>query len=104
MTTNHAASTGRLPSRASCKAGPSRAARPAARLTSGALRRGATVAAVLGIAQLVCTAANADVPGGKQPPAVDVRVHEHGTEGIWTVRCTAAGTVLPVPAAPTGGP
>ncbi|MFG3280578.1 hypothetical protein [Streptomyces sp. NPDC048111] len=51
----------------------------------------------LGVTQLVCTAANAQVPGGKQPPEVDVRVHEAGTPGIWTVRCTAAGSVMPVP-------
>uniref|UniRef100_A0AAU2UX56 Lipoprotein n=1 Tax=Streptomyces sp. NBC_00003 TaxID=2903608 RepID=A0AAU2UX56_9ACTN len=57
----------------------------------------------LGVTQLVCTAANAEVPGGKQPPAVDVRVHEAGTPGIWTVRCNAAGNVLPVPNPTRGG-
>ncbi|MEU3370629.1 hypothetical protein ABZ734_09140 [Streptomyces sp. NPDC006660] len=51
----------------------------------------------LGVTQLVCTVANAVVPGGKQPSAVDVRVHEAATPGIWTVRCTASGNVLPVP-------
>ncbi|MGW2866285.1 hypothetical protein [Streptomyces sp. NPDC001205] len=51
----------------------------------------------LGVSQLVCTAAGAEVPGGKQPPAVDVRVHEAHTQGTWTVRCNAAGNVIPVP-------
>lgn len=50
-----------------------------------------------GLSQIICTAANAQVPGGKQPPDVDVRVHEDGTEGTWTVRCNAAGVVVPVP-------
>lgn len=58
----------------------------------------------LGVTQLVCTVANAAIPGGKQPPAVDVRVHEKGTPGVWTVRCNAAGTVFPVPEASSSGP
>lgn len=54
----------------------------------------------LGVSQLVCTVANAQVPGGKPPPEVDVRVHEAGIAGTgtpWTVRCNAAGNVVPVP-------
>ncbi|MFI6048920.1 hypothetical protein ACIBCO_02390 [Streptomyces violascens] len=57
----------------------------------------------LGVTQLICTAANAEVPGGKQPPDVDVRVHEADTPGIWTVRCNAAGNVIPVPNPSQGG-
>ncbi len=51
----------------------------------------------LGLSQIVCTVANADVPGGKQPPDVDVRVYEAGYSTAWTVRCDAAGNVVPVP-------
>ncbi|MBD0742706.1 hypothetical protein [Streptomyces sp. CBMA152] len=51
----------------------------------------------LGLTQIICTAANAQVPGGRQPPDVDVRVHEKGIDTIWTVRCNAAGNVVPVP-------
>jgi hypothetical protein len=60
---------------------------PVARMTGGGL----------GLSQIICTAANADVPGGKQPPDVDVRVHEAGYSTAWTVRCDAAGDVIPVP-------
>lgn len=67
---------------------------PVARMSGGGL----------GVTQLICTAANAQVPGGKQPPAVDVRVHEADTPGIWTVRCNAAGNVLPVPNASPSSP
>ncbi len=50
----------------------------------------------LGLSQIVCTAANARLPGGKQPPDVTVRVHEPGYRTPWTVRCDAAGDVVPV--------
>ncbi|MFF3402994.1 hypothetical protein ACFYW6_31395 [Streptomyces sp. NPDC002659] len=49
----------------------------------------------LGLSQIICTAANADIPGGKHPPDVDVRVYEPGEPTAWTVRCNAAGTVIP---------
>ncbi|GAA2422599.1 hypothetical protein GCM10010388_07310 [Streptomyces mauvecolor] len=58
----------------------------------------------LDVTQLVCTAANAEVSGAKQPPAVDVRVHEAGAPGIWAVRCNAAGNVIPVPNPSQGVP
>lgn len=61
---------------------------PVANMTSGGL----------GLSQIICTAANADVPGGKPPPDVDVRVHEAGYATPWTVRCNAAGNVVPTPA------
>ncbi|MEV0279988.1 hypothetical protein AB0I22_26845 [Streptomyces sp. NPDC050610] len=51
----------------------------------------------LGLSQIVCTAANARLPGGKQPPDVTVRVHEPGYKTPWTVRCDAAGNVVPIP-------
>lgn len=51
----------------------------------------------LGLSQIICTAANARVAGGKQPPDVDVRVYEEGYDTPWTVRCDAAGSVVPVP-------
>ncbi|MFI9644850.1 hypothetical protein ACIHAA_00930 [Streptomyces sp. NPDC052040] len=60
---------------------------PVAKMTGGGL----------GLSQIICTAANAEVPGGKQPPDVDVRVHEAGYATAWTVRCNAAGNVVPVP-------
>ncbi|MGH4030939.1 GerMN domain-containing protein [Actinomycetota bacterium Odt1-20B] len=59
----------------------------------------------LGMSQIVCTVANAHVPGDRQPPAVDVRVHEPDTpEGPspWTLRCNAAGNVVPVPNSASG--
>ncbi|MFF8912230.1 hypothetical protein ACF08M_02660 [Streptomyces sp. NPDC015032] len=52
----------------------------------------------LGLSQIICTTANAEVPGGKHPPDVDVRVHEAGYSTAWTVRCDAAGNVVSVPA------
>ncbi|EPH40809.1 hypothetical protein STRAU_6133 [Streptomyces aurantiacus JA 4570] len=51
----------------------------------------------LGLSQIICTAANARVADGKQPPDVDVRVYEEGYDTPWTVRCNAAGNVIPVP-------
>ncbi|MBU3866778.1 hypothetical protein KN815_22745 [Streptomyces sp. 4503] len=51
----------------------------------------------LGLSQIICTTANAQVPGGKRPPDVDVRVYEAGYTTAWTVRCDAAGNVSPVP-------
>ncbi|WP_406304498.1 hypothetical protein OHA61_22205 [Streptomyces sp. NBC_00885] len=49
----------------------------------------------LALSQVICTAANADIPGGKHPPDVDVRVYESGVSTAWTVRCNAAGNVIP---------
>ncbi|WP_413102443.1 hypothetical protein [Streptomyces sp. Inha503] len=51
----------------------------------------------LGLSQIICTMANADLPGGKRPPDVDVRVHEPSYATAWTVRCDAAGNVVPLP-------
>ncbi|MYU02230.1 MULTISPECIES: GerMN domain-containing protein [unclassified Streptomyces] len=50
----------------------------------------------LGLQQIVCTVANASVPGGRRGPEVDIRVHEEGYETVWTLRCDAAGNVRPV--------
>ncbi|MFD0413887.1 hypothetical protein [Streptomyces sp. NPDC127108] len=52
----------------------------------------------LGLSQIICTAANARVADGRQPPDVDVRVYEEGYGTPWTVRCNAAGNVVPVSA------
>ncbi|GGO40948.1 GerMN domain-containing protein [Streptomyces lasiicapitis] len=60
---------------------------PVARMTGGG---------GLGLSQIICTAANARVPDGKQPPDVDVHVYEEGYGTPWTVRCNAAGNVVPV--------
>ncbi|MFE7115089.1 hypothetical protein ACFU99_06650 [Streptomyces sp. NPDC057654] len=49
-----------------------------------------------GYSQIICTAANAHLPGGRQPPNVNVHVHEPGYQESWTVRCDAAGNVVPV--------
>ncbi|MEU7045368.1 hypothetical protein AB0A77_30520 [Streptomyces varsoviensis] len=50
----------------------------------------------LGLNQIVCTAANARVPGGKRPPDVTVRVHEPGIKGVWSVHCDATGSIVPI--------
>ncbi|MET9290747.1 hypothetical protein [Streptomyces sp. NPDC003077] len=52
---------------------------------------------VVAVSQLACTAAHADVPGGRPPTAVDIRFHENGVgPGTpWTVRCNASGNVSP---------
>jgi hypothetical protein len=60
---------------------------PVANMTGGAL----------GLSQIICTAANAEIPGDKQPTDVDVRVHEAGYPRAWIVRCNAAGNVVFVP-------
>jgi len=52
----------------------------------------------LGLSQVICTAADAQASDSKQSPEVDVRVYEDGYETPWTVRCNAAGNVVPVPA------
>ncbi|RPK54048.1 hypothetical protein EES43_29715 [Streptomyces sp. ADI96-02] len=49
----------------------------------------------LGLAQIICTVANADVPGGRQSTEVDVRVYEPRSDDPWMVRCDAAGNVIP---------
>ena len=49
----------------------------------------------LGLSQVICTAADAQASGGRQSTQVDVRVHEEGYETPWTVRCNAAGNVVP---------
>lgn len=51
----------------------------------------------LGLSQIICTAANARAADGEQPPDLDVRVYEEGYGTPWTVRCNAAGNVVPVP-------
>ncbi|NEC37243.1 hypothetical protein G3I66_29310, partial [Streptomyces rubrogriseus] len=53
---------------------------------------------VTAVSQLVCTAAHADVPGGRPAERVDVRIHESGTRAAtpWTLRCGAGGTATPV--------
>jgi hypothetical protein len=51
----------------------------------------------LGLSQIICTAANAQATDGKQPPDVNVRVYEEGYGTPWTIRCNAAGNVVPVP-------
>ncbi|MFI8484242.1 hypothetical protein [Streptomyces rubrogriseus] len=50
------------------------------------------------VGQLVCTAAHADVPGGRPAERVDVRIHESGTRAAtpWTLRCGAGGNATPV--------
>lgn len=53
----------------------------------------------LGLSQVICTAANAQASAdSRQSPDVDVRVYEEGYNTPWTVRCNAAGNVVPVPA------
>lgn len=49
----------------------------------------------LGLAQIVCTVANAEVPGERRATEVDVRVHEPGSDDPWIVRCDAAGNAIP---------
>ncbi|WP_371750433.1 GerMN domain-containing protein [Streptomyces sp. NBC_01283] len=51
----------------------------------------------LGLSQIICTAASAQATHGTQLPDVDVRVYEQGYGTPWTVRCNAAGNVVPVP-------
>ncbi|MFF4737184.1 hypothetical protein ACFY2W_15090 [Streptomyces sp. NPDC001262] len=54
---------------------------------------------VTAISQIVCTAAHADVPGGRPATEVDVRIHENiAAPGAWTLRCSPNGTALPVTA------
>ncbi|GGR89638.1 lipoprotein [Streptomyces aureoverticillatus] len=77
---------GRLIARAADGAVDLRLPVPVANMTGGGL----------GLSQIICTAANAAATGGKQPPDVDVRVYEEGYETPWTVRCDAAGNVVPV--------
>ncbi|MEU1046647.1 hypothetical protein ABZ400_15980 [Streptomyces sp. NPDC005897] len=53
---------------------------------------------VSAVNQLVCTAAHAEVPGGRPAGEVDVRIHENGTRSTspWTLRCGAGGNATPV--------
>lgn len=52
---------------------------------------------VTAISQIVCTAAHADVPGGRPATEVDIRIHENvAASGVWTVRCGPNDTALPV--------
>ncbi|AIJ11355.1 GerMN domain-containing protein [Streptomyces lividans] len=53
---------------------------------------------VTAVSQLVCTAAHADVPGGRPAERVDVRIHESGTRAAtpWALRCGAGGNATPV--------
>lgn len=78
--------------------------RPTAQAADGAvdLRLPVSVADTsgggLGVSQIVCTAVNAEVPGGKEPTDVVARVYEPGYTTAWTVRCDASGNVVPVAA------
>ncbi|MEU7578649.1 hypothetical protein AB0B50_13690 [Streptomyces sp. NPDC041068] len=48
------------------------------------------------VSQLACTAANAaEIPGGKAPADVVVRVHEPGSDDTWNLRCDASGNAYP---------
>ncbi|MCF3184984.1 GerMN domain-containing protein, partial [Streptomyces polychromogenes] len=53
---------------------------------------------VTAVAQLACTAAHSEVPGGRPTTQVDIRIHEDPTPSgtPWTVRCGPNGTVTPV--------
>lgn len=53
---------------------------------------------VTAVGQLACTAAHAEVPGGRPATRVDIRIHEDYTrsERPWTVRCGPNGNVSPV--------
>lgn len=53
---------------------------------------------VAAVSQLTCTAAHADVPGGRAPTTVDVRFHENlgRAPSPWTVRCDANGNAHPL--------
>ncbi|UNO43891.1 GerMN domain-containing protein [Streptomyces sp. MST-110588] len=54
---------------------------------------------VTAVSQLACTAAHADVPGGKPPTQVDIRIHENNLRSPkpWTVRCGPNGNVTLAP-------
>ncbi|MBT3153594.1 GerMN domain-containing protein [Streptomyces sp. CHD11] len=51
---------------------------------------------VAAVSQLACTAAHADVPGGRAAGEVDVRIYENLAGPPWTVRCGSAGNAVPV--------
>ncbi|MEU9222289.1 hypothetical protein AB0D47_37910 [Streptomyces sp. NPDC048376] len=53
---------------------------------------------VSAVNQLVCTAAHAEIPGGRPAGEVDVRIHENGTRSAspWTLRCGVGGNATPV--------
>ncbi|GGX21698.1 lipoprotein [Streptomyces malachitofuscus] len=53
---------------------------------------------VTAISQLTCTAAHAEVPGGRAATDVDIRIHEDLTRSRtpWTVRCGPQGDAVPV--------
>ncbi|MFD4260360.1 hypothetical protein ACFWR9_22755 [Streptomyces sp. NPDC058534] len=53
---------------------------------------------VTAVSQLACTAAHADVPGGRPATEVDIRIHENleRTGTPWTVRCGPGGNATPV--------
>jgi hypothetical protein len=53
---------------------------------------------VAAVSQLACTAAHADVPGGRPATRVDIRIHENMTRSRtpWTLRCGAGGNATPV--------
>ncbi|WP_335936385.1 hypothetical protein [Streptomyces sp. PTD5-9] len=54
---------------------------------------------ITAVSQLTCTAAHADVPGGRPATEVDIRVHENLTpsRNPWTIRCGPNGTAVPRP-------
>ncbi|MFC5719444.1 hypothetical protein ACFP1Z_04495 [Streptomyces gamaensis] len=51
------------------------------------------------VSQIACTAAHAEVPGGRPAEEVDVRIHEHGVPpgsgAPWTVRCGPGDNAVP---------
>ncbi|WP_369382676.1 hypothetical protein [Streptomyces sp. cg36] len=53
---------------------------------------------VTAVAQIACTAAHANVSGGRPATQVDIRIHENNIRSRtpWTVRCGPNGTVTPV--------
>ncbi|MFH8406045.1 hypothetical protein ACH4FX_14880 [Streptomyces sp. NPDC018019] len=55
------------------------------------------------IHQIACTAANADIPGGRPATQVDVRIYEPAGRGEpWTVRCSSSGIAFPAATGPEG--
>ncbi|CAM4153177.1 lipoprotein [Nocardiopsis rhodophaea] len=62
----------------------------------------ASAVPVTAISQIVCTAANADIPGGRPPAEVVVRIFEEKRDP-WPLRCGDSGNAYPASIAnPTG--
>ncbi|MFS8201465.1 hypothetical protein ACLVWQ_22575 [Streptomyces sp. CWNU-52B] len=87
LSTEVPADHGRLTARAAGDAVDLRLAVPVANMTGGG---------GLGLSQIICTAADARAADGEPAPDIDVRVYEEGYGTPWTVRCDAAGNVVPV--------